>query len=317
MNISLHCLRKSRCTLRRRWGLCKVVRALASRPECWDKRHLLLGDNLSLCLSASKGRCVQPLMLMILRRIAFFSVACGLILSCRWLPSEHNLADALSRRREPKRQGRRDFGKIKAGSGASAQPSCESGAAGGQTAPGAPATTTAIPHGCLPRPPEQGEAAALCGPCEGPFSRPALAEAEPAEREAEEISRGAPPRVQGGDGPVGTGQREEVNRGDVQALCGAFRTDHAGPHPAHECTAVGHEDGGVLRPEHARRSLRQHRGATLGRSPLLLAELLEPRLATFTSCPPGLDGGDAALCRRRLDGRSLGLPSPLSPTTWP
>ena len=46
-------------------GLCKVVRALASRPECWDKRHLLLGDNLSLCLSASKGRCVQPLMLMI------------------------------------------------------------------------------------------------------------------------------------------------------------------------------------------------------------------------------------------------------------
>ena len=62
-----------------------------------NKRHLFLNDNLSVCLAMEKGRCNDPRLLSVLRRISAHSVACGLKLRVRWIPSEGNPSDGASR----------------------------------------------------------------------------------------------------------------------------------------------------------------------------------------------------------------------------
>ena len=66
----------------------------------WTDKHLVLNDNLSMCLAASKGRCADPKALMLLRRISAALLATGLQVYLRWIASELNAADKPSRRAE-------------------------------------------------------------------------------------------------------------------------------------------------------------------------------------------------------------------------
>ncbi|NCF89963.1 MAG: hypothetical protein GWQ05_03245, partial [Verrucomicrobiaceae bacterium] len=80
-----------------------IRRRLLGDPAAWHKNHLILGDNLGLMLSLSKGRCRNPTLLMLHRRAAAWMFATGSRFLGRWLPSEINPADEPSRRREAAR----------------------------------------------------------------------------------------------------------------------------------------------------------------------------------------------------------------------
>eukprot|EP00959_Pyramimonas_sp_CCMP1952_P050414 1053443-Pyramimonas_sp.AAC.1 len=70
----------------------------------------MLGDNLGLILSLSKGRCRDPRLLMLHRKAAAWALATKSRFVCRWLPSELNPADGPSRKREPSAPASRPAG---------------------------------------------------------------------------------------------------------------------------------------------------------------------------------------------------------------
>ncbi len=61
------------------------------------KRHILLTDNLSLCLAATKGRSGSPHLKGVLQRLCSLALVTGSRFYVRWLPSELNPADRGSR----------------------------------------------------------------------------------------------------------------------------------------------------------------------------------------------------------------------------
>ena len=63
------------------------------------KRLLFLVDNMALCLAVNKGRSSKASLKGILREIASISLATGCKITCRWIPSELNVADKPSRLR--------------------------------------------------------------------------------------------------------------------------------------------------------------------------------------------------------------------------
>ena len=75
------------------------------------RRILVLNDNLGVVLSMQKGRAANYGLLRIIRRVSAHLLASGIRLSCRWLPSEWNLADEASRFWEDER--RREEGQAK------------------------------------------------------------------------------------------------------------------------------------------------------------------------------------------------------------
>ena len=74
-----------------------AVRHLARSREFFRKRPLLFGDNLSVILAFTKGRSSVFPLSEYCRRIMCVSVAMGSSLCFRWIPSEFNEADWLSR----------------------------------------------------------------------------------------------------------------------------------------------------------------------------------------------------------------------------
>ena len=72
---------------------------------CRDSRRhgahvLVLDDNMGTVLAAQKGRCAHFGLLRVLRRVAAHTLGCGIRCHVRWVPSELNVADHDSRRRE-------------------------------------------------------------------------------------------------------------------------------------------------------------------------------------------------------------------------
>ena len=64
------------------------------------KRHLILGDSMTLSYVLGKGRASNPQLLAIARKWACISMSGDLMLVYRWIPSEYNVADRDSRRWE-------------------------------------------------------------------------------------------------------------------------------------------------------------------------------------------------------------------------
>ena len=64
------------------------------------KRHLILGDSMTLSYVLGKGRANNPRLLAIAQKWACISMAGDLLLVYRWIPSEYNVADKDSRRWE-------------------------------------------------------------------------------------------------------------------------------------------------------------------------------------------------------------------------
>lgn len=80
-----------------------TVRSIARVLGSQHKRHLLLGDNMSVICAPCKGRAAHFQLLRACRVIAATSVAAELRCYHRWIPSERNPADGPSRRFEPRR----------------------------------------------------------------------------------------------------------------------------------------------------------------------------------------------------------------------
>ena len=66
----------------------------------WGRKHLIIGDNMGAILAISKGRCHDASTLMLLRKAAALTLCCGVLAVCRWIPSECNEADEISRSAE-------------------------------------------------------------------------------------------------------------------------------------------------------------------------------------------------------------------------
>eukprot|EP00971_Amphidinium_carterae_P330890 6464160-Amphidinium_carterae.1 len=81
-------------------GFVRSVVCAVQEHDMWGKRLLHLGDNLSLTLAASKGRCRDWKLLMQLRTLTSVMVATNTLVVSRWIASEQNVADAASRRFE-------------------------------------------------------------------------------------------------------------------------------------------------------------------------------------------------------------------------
>ena len=62
-------------------------------------KHFILGDALSVTLSLSKGRSSKPSMTQACRQVAALVLACNIFPHYRWVPSERNGADPISRRK--------------------------------------------------------------------------------------------------------------------------------------------------------------------------------------------------------------------------
>ena len=67
--------------------------------SCMTRRRvvLMLCDNMGVVLACEKGRCTDPVLLRILRRLAAISLANGARFRCRWVPSELCPSDEASR----------------------------------------------------------------------------------------------------------------------------------------------------------------------------------------------------------------------------
>ena len=77
-----------------------AVQIGCSRAGAGGGRLLCLVDNMALCLSVGRSLARKFKLLPILRIIAGWSLAFGVSLSVRWVPSEYNMSDAPSRREE-------------------------------------------------------------------------------------------------------------------------------------------------------------------------------------------------------------------------
>ena len=81
-------------------GFMSVLRRRVKDQSGWGQRFLVLGDNLGLMCSLSKGRCQSPKLLMLMGRTSALLLATGCRVYGRWLASEVNPSDELSRLRE-------------------------------------------------------------------------------------------------------------------------------------------------------------------------------------------------------------------------
>ncbi|CAK0874266.1 unnamed protein product, partial [Prorocentrum cordatum] len=96
-----------------RWGRREAIHCLAAASVCWaarriakrarrrGRRHLVLGDNMSVTLALAKGRAAHHRLLLACRAIFAVSVAADIRLHRRWLPSEWDPSDQASRRYQP------------------------------------------------------------------------------------------------------------------------------------------------------------------------------------------------------------------------
>ncbi|CAK0823013.1 unnamed protein product, partial [Prorocentrum cordatum] len=80
-----------------RWA----VRRLARNSQLHGRRHLILGDNLGVVCACEKGRAAHFALNVVCREICAISIASGMQLRFRWIPSELNPGDAPSRRFMP------------------------------------------------------------------------------------------------------------------------------------------------------------------------------------------------------------------------
>ena len=80
-----------------------LVKHLAKDRHYHNKRVAVFNDNMGVVLAVSKGRCASYGLLRLLRRLSAHTLATGIRLHLRWVPSELNSADADSRRWEPAR----------------------------------------------------------------------------------------------------------------------------------------------------------------------------------------------------------------------
>ncbi|CAK0803561.1 unnamed protein product [Prorocentrum cordatum] len=80
-----------------RWA----VRRLARNSQLHGHRHLILGDNLGAVCACEKGRAAHFALNVVCREICAISIAAGMQLRFRWIPSELNPGDAPSRRFMP------------------------------------------------------------------------------------------------------------------------------------------------------------------------------------------------------------------------
>ena len=80
-----------------------ALRWLATRPACRDSRVLLLVDSSPTLFGVAKGRSSSRKLKLNyrLRSIAALALTSGITLSCKWVPSGRNPADAPSRMFEP------------------------------------------------------------------------------------------------------------------------------------------------------------------------------------------------------------------------
>ena len=74
-----------------------VSRHLARSRRNWDQRHLVLTDSQVVLACAWKGRSRSYPLLRQLRRICSITLACGIRLCVRWVPTQFNNADRPSR----------------------------------------------------------------------------------------------------------------------------------------------------------------------------------------------------------------------------
>ena len=98
-------------------GILAAVRCIVKDVGNHDQQHLILGDNLGLVLALSKGRCRDPKLLMLIRRLLALILIGSIRLHVRWLASEDNEADEASRFREPSHSAARSEHKTEARSG--------------------------------------------------------------------------------------------------------------------------------------------------------------------------------------------------------
>lgn len=84
-------------TMKEGHALVLAARHLCRASKNRGKRHLILLDNFSLCMTVCKGRATNFGMLRTAQKLAALSLAGGFTLRVRWVPSEGNPADAPSR----------------------------------------------------------------------------------------------------------------------------------------------------------------------------------------------------------------------------
>ena len=97
-------------TIKEGRALVLAMRRLTRSQQYRGLRHVVLLDNLALCFAVGKGRCHGFALLRVLQQLSALSLASGIILRPRWIPSESNLADGPSRGQVEPGAYRKDWG---------------------------------------------------------------------------------------------------------------------------------------------------------------------------------------------------------------
>lgn len=84
-------------TLKEARALLLAVRRISRASRHRGRRHVILVDNLALAFAVAKGRSQSFPILRVLQKIHAISLAAGIIVRIRWVPSEHNVSDGPSR----------------------------------------------------------------------------------------------------------------------------------------------------------------------------------------------------------------------------
>jgi len=84
-------------TVKEGHSLVLAVRRLCRSGSSRGKRHLIFIDSFSLSMAVCKGRATSFKLLRITQQLAALSLAGGITVRVRWVPSEHNVADGPSR----------------------------------------------------------------------------------------------------------------------------------------------------------------------------------------------------------------------------
>lgn len=108
LNFAQHMSLSEPITILEGRGVVAALRHKFRSTHHFHCRHLRFGDNLGMVLAVDKGRSSSMGLLRICRRIACLLLATSSSLSCRWVPSEWNVADGGSRRWEHLRLGKTD-----------------------------------------------------------------------------------------------------------------------------------------------------------------------------------------------------------------
>ena len=73
------------------------LRRVCRGAGAWHMRHLLLVDNMAVCLSMERSRARHFPLLNQIRKMSALCLGCDVNYGIRWIPSEHNPADLPSR----------------------------------------------------------------------------------------------------------------------------------------------------------------------------------------------------------------------------